>query len=1072
MRTLGLTLTLLFLPSFGWGADAPSPEHLRFFESEVRPLLVRRCLECHSADKTKGGLRLDSRAGMLQGGESGDAAIVPGKADDSPLVQAIRYESFEMPPVGKLPEREIEILTKWVAIGAPWPGEDTALIRREDSDKLTAEDRQWWAFQPVKDPALPEGTEPQAIDRFVHARLRQEKLAPAPEADRGTLIRRLSFDLTGLPPSPEEVRAFLQDETPDAYEKLVDAFLSRPQYGERWARHWLDLVRYADSDGYRIDHYRPNAWRYRDYVVRSLNADKPYDRFVQEQLAGDEMFPSDPDALVATGYLRHWIYEYNSRDAEGHWAIILNDITDNVGDVFLGLGMQCARCHDHKYDPILHKDYYRLQAFFAALVPRDETAPASDADQRAYDEQLRKWEEATADLRTKIDEIEAPLRESARNSAVGRFPERIQAVYWKPESEKTPYDQQLSVLIERQVQFDYERVDARLKGEKKEQYLALKKQLSTFDKLRPAPLPVVMAARDLGPAAAPTFIPGKAKEPIEPGFLTLLDPAPASPAALPNSTGRRTALARWLTRPEHPLTARVLVNRVWQQHFGRGLAANASDFGKLGEAPSHPELLDWLTTQFVRGGWSLKQLHRLIVTSETYRQSSTNPQLALCREVDPENRLLWRANTRRLDAEQIRDSILAASGQLQLDVGGEGGNGDSPRRTLYVRQMRNARDPLLDAFDLPQFFASESSRNTTTTPVQSLMLINSPELLRYASQLADGVWGAASTDPSLRISDAWWRVYGRAPTSDELSAATAFVAEQTERIAGGAPERATTEIATGKIPYRDGQAVLIGTDPKQKRLRVPHSSMMNGEHDDAAGSDFTVEGFFQLRSVYDTGAVRPLVSKWSGAGDQPGWSLGVTGKGSRRKPQTLVVQIHGRKQNGKFGEAAIFSDNLVELNKPYFVGAVVRLAKAGANGATGEPGAIKFYLKDLSNDDEPLQTAQVPHDITGGFDNEEPLSIGCRSRGQEGFDGLIDDIRLTGRALALNELLYTAEGVGKGTLGYWQFEVEPGVLQDSSDSRLNIQWTAAESPSNDPRRRAFVDFCHALLNSNEFLYVD
>ncbi len=1054
-------------------------EQLRFFETEVRPLLVRRCLECHSADKARGNLRLDTRAAMLKGGESGDAAIVPGKAADSPLVQAIRYESFEMPPSGKLPEREIEILTKWVEIGAPWPGADADLIRREDSDKITAEDRRWWAFQPIQTPAVPEslaaGDSAHPVDRFIRSRLQKEGLAPAPEADRPTLIRRLALDLTGLPPTADEVRAFVADRDPEAYEKLVDSFLARPQYGERWARHWLDLVRYADSDGYRIDHYRQQSWRYRDYVIASLNADKPYDRFVQEQLAGDELFPGDPQALVATGYLRHWIYEYNSRDAVGQWSIILNDITDNVGDVFLGLGMQCARCHDHKYDPILQKDYFRLQAFFAALQPRDDLSLQTAEERQAYEVQLKKWEAATAEIRSQLEELERPARESARKGAVDRFPDEIQAIYWKPAAERTPHENQLVGLIERQVEFEYERLDQKFKGEQKEKLLALRKQLAGFDKLRPAAMPLAMAATDVGPQAALTHIPGRKGDPVAPGFLTLLDAAPAEvapPAGRSDTTGRRAALARWLTRADNPLTPRIVVNRVWQQHFGKGLAANTSDFGKLGEPPSHPELLDWLASRFVQEGWSLKRLHRLIVTSASYRQSTAHPEFARASVIDPENRLLWRAATRRLDAEQIRDGILAASGELRLDdAGGPGSNGDSPRRTIYVRQMRNARDPLLDAFDLPQFFASEGARNTTTTPVQSLLLINSPELLRHASQLADRVWGDRSTDPATRIDRAWWAVYGRAPTAEESSSASAFLAQQVERISrGGSAEASTTDIATGKLPYRDGQAVLVLPDAKT-RLRIPHDSRMD-EAEGSGAADFTVEAFFQLRSIYDNGNVRAIVSKWAGNGTKPGWSLGVTGKGSRRKPQTLVFQLHGMRQAGAFGEQAVFSDHHVEINKPYYVGAVVRLAKKTGDAGEVTSGSVSFYLKDLSNDDEPLLIAQVPHDITGGFANEEPMSIGCRSVEQAGvFDGLIDDVRFTATALPQNQLLFTAEGMTPRTRGYWQFEVEPGVLQDSSPNHLDIRTAAGGAAVQNPVRRAFVDFCHALLNSNEFLYV-
>ncbi len=1064
LRTAAILLGCLAscLGSVATAAEKVSPEHLKFFETNVRPLLVRKCLSCHGEDHQKGSLRLDSLEAILKGGDSGPA-IVPGKPDESLLVEAIRYESFEMPPSGKLSDKEIDTLVRWVELGAPWPGGETARIRRTDADKITEEDRQWWSYQPLRKPQVPaagSGWARNPIDRFIAARLESEGLKPAPEADRATLIRRLYFDLIGLPPSPEEVQAFVNDESPDAYEKLVNKLLDSPQYGERWARHWLDLVRYADSDGYRVDHYRPNAWRYRDYVIRAFNEDKPYDRFVQEQIAGDEMFPGDVDALIATGYMRHWIYEYNQRDARSQWSIILNDITDTTGDVFLGMGMQCARCHDHKFDPILQKDYYRLQAFFAGIIP--EESPAQTAEEKAaYEKQLAEWEKATAKIRAELDAILQPYYNNAAARQISMFPEDIQAIAKIPEDKRTPLEKQLWYLVDRQVQLEYERIDGRLKPQDKERVLALRKQLAEFDRKRPS-LPIAMTVRDVGTDEAPVHIPGRQSETIAPGFPTIIDPSPAKyepPATAPYSSGRRTALALWLTQPDNRLTTRVIVNRIWQHHFGRGLADNPSDFGKLGGQPSHPELLDWLTVRFVEDGWSFKKMHRLIVTSATYRQSTAHPEFASYQTRDPENRLYWRADTRRLDAEQIRDAILAVTGQLDLRPGGPGVNADAPRRSIYTRYMRNARDPLLDVFDLPQFFFSESSRQTTTTPIQSLLLINSTEMLRHASKLANRAW-TSGKDLSERVTAAWWLAYGRAPTPEELRAAMQFVQAQVDLTRLAANEVDTTDVPIGKVPYRDGQAVLIDPEKNAQRYQTPHADCLNT-------ADFTVEAFFQIRTIYDSGAVRTIVSKWDGNPGHPGWSFGVTGRGSRRKPQTLVMQIHGKKMNGRFGEAAIFSDQHIELNKPYYAAASVKLAEGK------KPGVVKFFLKDLSNDDEPLLIAQVEHDITGGFQNEQPLTIGGRSNNRGGdFHGLIDDIRLSGAALDTGKLLFTAENTTRDTLGYWQFEVSPGVFRDSSEQALHLRPAAANYSSGDPTQRAFLDLCHALLNSNEFLYVD
>ncbi len=1057
---------------FCGAASANEPlaaEHLKFFEAKVRPLLLQRCISCHGEDQQKGELRLDSRAAILKGGSSGPA-IEPGKPGESLLVEAIRYESYEMPPSEQLPAGDIATLVRWVEMGAPWPGGNGAVLRRGDSDKITAEDRAWWAFQPVQEPALPPIKDASwarnEIDRFVLARLEAEGMQPAAEADRTTLIRRLYFDLVGLPPTPEEVAAFVADESPQAYERLVNRLLDSPRYGERWARHWLDLVRYADSDGYRADHYRPSAWRYRDYVIDSFNADKPYDRFVREQLAGDELFPGDTQALIATGYLRHWIYEYNNRDARGQWETVLTDLTDTTADVFLGMGMQCARCHDHKFDPILQKDYFRLQAFLAPILPRDDQVALGAAELQAYERELAAWETKTAEIRNKIAAIEGPYRERAAESAIEKFPGDIQAMYRKPAAERLPLEQQLCDLVERQVYFEYDRLESRMKPDHKEQVLTLRKSLAAFDKQKPT-MPAVMSASDVGAEAPPTFIPGRSQNTIAPGFLTLLDPEPAKieAPAIPNSTGRRSALALWLTQPENPLSTRVITNRIWQYHFGQGLAANASDLGRLGEKPTHPELLDWLTARFVRDGWSFKKLHQRIVTSATYRQSSAHPQFAAQQTRDPENSLYWRAQARRLDAEQIRDALLAATGQLDLTTGGPGVNPDTPRRSIYTRIMRNSRDPLLDVFDLPQFFSSESARNTTTTPVQSLLLFNSAQMLRHAGKLAARAKTPAGAGLSEAVDQVWKWAYGRGPTSAEREASLAFLKEQADRIRGAkageseAVASAATNLQIGKVPYRDGQAVLLKPDGPSRRFVVPHDPHLNA-------ADFTVEAFFQIRSIYESGSVRTIVSKWNGSGAQPGWAFGVTGRGSRRKPQTLVLQMHGMRQNGTFGEAAIFSDQHIEINKPYYAAASVSLA------TKDKPGVTRFYLKDISNDDEPLLTAEVAHEIVDGIANSEPLAMGGRSNPATGlFDGLLDDVRLSKGALELNQLLYSTENASDRTLGYWQFEVEPGVFRDTSAHGLDIVPGASTATIMAPEQRAFVDFCHAVLNSNEFLYV-
>ena len=1046
-------------------AAEPTREQAEFFEKSVRPLLIEKCYSCHSdaQKKHKGGLVVDSLAGLQQGGDTGPA-LVPGNPDKSLIVEAVRYtnEDMQMPPKGKLADAEIAILTKWVKLGAPWPNAKATTNRRVPGT-ITEEDRNWWAFRPMKAGNPPDSGNGWArtdIDRFIAAKLTAAGLTPAPEATKLALIRRLTFDLIGLPPTPQEIDAFLADPSPSAYENLVDRLLASPRYGERAARHWLDLVRYADSDGYRIDDYRPNAWRYRDYVIRAFNTDKPYNRFVQEQLAGDELFPGDPEALIATGYLRHGIYEYNNRDARGQWSVILNDITDTTADVFLGLGLQCARCHDHKFDPILQKDYFRLQAFFGALLPREDLAAATANEKAEHAKKLKAWEEKTAAIRAELDTIEEPYRQRAAKSAITKFPDDVQAMMQKPVAERAPYEHQVAELAYRQVYYEYDRLDRLLKPADKEKVLALRRKLAEFDALKPAPLPVAFAATDLGPNAAPTMIPKKADTPIEPGFLTLLDPKPAQIAAVPNSTGRRSALANWLTQPENPLTARVIVNRVWQQHFGRGLAANASDFGKLGDAPTHPELLDWLAIRFVQDGWSLKKLHQQIVTSAVYRESSTHPNPSMGRLKDPENKLLWKAGVRRLEAEQIRDALFAVTGELTPTEGGPGSAATEPRRSIYAKIMRNTRDPLLDVFDAPYWFNSASSRDTTTTPVQSLLLINSPVMLARSRAFAARLEKDEPNADSARIIRAYRLAFGREPTAEEVAAAEKFLAEQPRRIDANKSGSVSATFAVGKIPYRDGQATDIKLDAAIG-LEVPHAATM-------PTNDFTIEAFVYPRSVADSGAVRTILAKWAGDPKQPGWGFGITGKKSRRKPQTIVMQMFGKKQDGTFGEEAIFSDQHVQLNKPYYLAVSVKFATAK------EKGLATFYLKDLSNDDEPLLVAKLPHTVMSGVENTVPLSFGGRSGSRSGnFDGLLDDVRYSNAALGVDQLLFTHEGTNKHTVGYWQMEAKPSMFRDASGHALDIRpATGGVGGSKDVRKMAWADLCHALLNASEFLYVE
>ena len=1046
-------------------ADRLSAGQMAFFEKEVRPLLARHCWDCHGEEESSGDLRLDSLRAARMGGSSGPA-VVPGKPEESILVEAIRYESYEMPPSEKLSDREIQVLTRWVEIGAPWPGEDPDAPIREH-DYFDEEDRSWWAIQSVRSPEVPDLPAPLAnwpaneIDAFVAGAMLSHELHPAPRADRISLVRRAYLDVIGLPPTPEQVNAFLSDDRPDAWERLVDSLLDSKAYGEHAARQWLDLARYAESDGYRADEFRPHAYHYRDYVIDSFNDDKPYDRFIQEQLAADELFPDDLEAQAGLTYLRHWVYEWNIRDARTQWKTIMEDVTDTTADVFLGLGLQCAKCHNHKFDPLLQKDYFRLQAFLSPIMPQDVTWASSEKKQ-VYEAELAEWKRQTKEVRDQIDELERPYKKKYRNVAIDKFPKDLQVVARKAPPERTPLEEQLAYLIQRQVQAEYDRLQRYMSDEDKEQLIQLQRELKQWKDQKPEPLPTIMTVSDVGAEAPLTTLPKRPQANILPGPPTILDPDPIAIESDPSdpsgrTTGRRAALAKWISDPSNPLTARVMVNRIWQSYFGRGLAENPSDFGRLGGPPSHPRLLDWMADRFMRDGWSIKSLRRKILLSQTYQQSTSHPQFERFQEIDPGNAFYWRRNTNRMTAEQIRDSLLAVSGQLKTKRGGPSVLADSPYRTVYTRVMRNSPDQLLGNFDLPQFFTSQSARNTTTTPLQSLFMINSDRLLGHARRLAS-LSDTESDDAKSRAEYIWKRVYGRQPSAEEIEGALAFVNGQQQMIRRSRRASSRT-IETSKLPYRDGQAVKFTTGEDALHLSAASDT-------DADISDLTIESFFQLRSITDTGEVRTIAGQWNGSRKSPGWRFGVTGAGSRRKPQTLVLQLVTEVAKGKYVEHALFSDQFVDINTPYYASACFELADDGTSGR------VTFYLKDLSNDDEPLMIAEVSHEVTGRLENDHPFTIGSISGARpQPFDGLIDDVRWADRVLDSGEILYASEREVEGLVGFWQFESDPGVMKNSLGQNWKLQPRGEAVVDLTAQEAAWADLCHALLNSNEFLYV-
>ena len=679
-------------------------------------------------------------------------------------------------------------------------------LAAEEAPAFKPQHRRWWAIQPVTLPAPPaldaEGKQwaRNEIDQFVYAKLREKAIAPSPPADRATYLRRLALDLTGVPPTAEELQAFLADSKPGAEERLVDRLLASPRYGERWGRHWLDVVRYADSDGFKQDDTRPNMWRYRDWVIQSLNHDKPYNRFVREQIAADELYPGDTRALPGLGFLRLFEDEFNQANIRLRRQELLNDLTDNTAYAFMGVTLGCARCHDHKFDALLHRDYYRFQAFFANLRIDDEATTATPAEIAAHEAAMVRYRAAAQPV---LDKIEAFLREPRakfRKEYTERFPEEVQAVIGKPAAERTPYEWQIYHKAITQVEVpDSEVVSKKTDAAGKAKYKALLTELENYRHLLPAPLPRLQIMRDQAATAPATHVlrAGALEAPlqeVEPGFLSILDAKPAAvmPPAGMDSSGRRTALANWLADERNPLTTRVIVNRVWQYHFGRGIVGTPNDFGVMGERPSHRELLDWLTATFTStDGWSLKKLHRRIVLSATYRQSSAFRETA-----DPDNKLLWRYPRRRLEAEAIRDSMLSVSGLLDDTMGGPGvfpavpagteiqegrhwrkstGPADEYRRSVYIFARRLVRYPMLESFDAPLAFESCGRRQETVTADQALELLNGQATAGFAQALAKRVANDAGQTPDSLVERAYRLVLGRGPNAAEAARSGTFL---------------------------------------------------------------------------------------------------------------------------------------------------------------------------------------------------------------------------------------------------------------------------------------------------------
>ncbi len=841
------------------------------FTKSVLPLLDTHCFKCHGPNvaRPKGGLRFADADSLKKGGDSG-AVVVPFEPAKSLLVKALKWtdESLEMPPKQQLAADEIAVIEQWIELGAPWPtalASNTASNTSSESEIDIAKGREWWAYRPVVAPAVPtvkaEDRVVKPLDAFVLAKLEAKGLMLAEPAAKATLARRVYFDLIGLPPSAEEIDRFVLDPAPDAYARLVDDLLSRPEYGERWARHWLDVVRYAETSGYERDQEKPFAWRYRDYVVDSFNQDKPWDRFVLEQLAGDELDAVTKESIVATGIYRLGPWDSEPDDMDQAEFDELDDMVRTIGEGFLGTTIGCARCHDHKFDPIPQTDYYGLLAFLRNLRRYDDGKFAPDSPTLAMlssdPAAMKKWNAEREERKKAIESEAADLVERARTLVIeerAKTAKRLKDAWDTPEKDRNAKQREIIDAVKSGI--DEQRALNLLDSKdhpRAIQLLGLQRERLTIRESFQGHLDWALCAREntTPPPVTHLLVRGQASSPAEevaPHFPRAL--APSDDAAMPSkitrsahaeSSGRRRVLAEWIANSSNPLTARVIVNRVWQHHFGEGIVPTPNDFGKAGAPPTNPELLDHLASEFVKHGESLKWLHREILLSSTYRQDSTVDDAVAKRAslVDPGNQLLWRQNRHRLEAETLRDSILAASGSLVTTRGGPSffeplprealaglsrpGEGmrispaaETQRRSLYAFVKRNLLTPLLETFDCPNSALPEGRRAVTTVPTQALQLLNGDFAGRQSEAFASRVLADAKGDTSRAIELVFERALSRKPTPSELTAARAFVERETAAVATRAPSTVIESLVPPRLE-RGFLAILAG----DRILRAP-----------------------------------------------------------------------------------------------------------------------------------------------------------------------------------------------------------------------------------------------------------
>jgi cytochrome c553 len=801
-----LALTAIFsLPKTEAAAD--------IFTQKVAPIFQANCVFCHGGKIQRSGLDLRSLESTLRGGAHGKP-VVAGKPEESLLYKLITHAQEPKMPQGmdKLSDPEIAVIAEWIRTLAPEAkAAETGAPIRAPGYSITEKDRQFWSFRKLSRPALPSVKKRawvrNPIDAFILSRLEKAGLTPSPAAEPRVLIRRLYIDLIGIPPTPEEVNDFVANPSEAAYQKVIEKLLASQHYGERWGRHWLDLARYADSGGYEFDYDRPHAWRYRDWVIKAFNEDKPYNQFIREQLANDQLKPDDTEALIATGFCRNGPTVDNADNEETRMDE-LDDMVTTTSSVFLGLTVGCARCHDHKYDPIPQKDYYRMQAVFFRYKKADNIL-ASREEEAAIKAKNKEFDEKVRPFRQKIFAIEKPHRDRLLAEKVDFHMKLAESTGTLKDKNVEEFRKEVAARFARDVKLQPEEIDALLSPEEVQARKVIQEQINEINSGRPKPLPAVMGVIDeTKPMQAHLLKRGDWRnkgEAVGPGFPTILasgeDVAPS---------GARKQLADWIISEENPLTRRVAVNRIWQYHFGKGIVRTPSDFGATGDRPSHPELLDWLANEFMARGWSWKALHRLILTSNTYRQASRFDEKAAAK--DPENRLFWRMNPHRLEAEIIRDSILSLSGNLNKEMGGPGiypridssviASGSRPRwplevkegpkewrRSVYIFVKRSVLVPLIEVFDCPVTVVASPVRSVSTVSPQALALLNNEFVLQQSQHFAERVKREAGADLRAQISRAFQLALSRRPSVKENLWATEFIKSQTEGYAQRSNEK-------------------------------------------------------------------------------------------------------------------------------------------------------------------------------------------------------------------------------------------------------------------------------------------